>query len=175
MYWTLIQFPAHIFVAWYLSKGTTSLYLTLSSTKTACHEIISSIYIMQFSPSAIYSNSKPKLLYDWRSVSLGVEPTLGLVSRYYFLSERCCLHCSLVSVGSPLRREDGFAVCSAMTQWSGSRRTCNHTSLSHLRLPQPGGPTSLISCDSLQRIKLNIRACERTHLIWGFVKALNMR
>jgi hypothetical protein len=33
--------------------------------------------------------------------------------------------CGLVSVGSPLWREDGSAVCSAITQWSGSRRTPN--------------------------------------------------
>jgi hypothetical protein len=39
--------------------------------------------------------------------------------------------CGLVSVG----REDGSAVCSAITQWSKSRRTHNHTIMSHLRLP----------------------------------------
>jgi hypothetical protein len=33
-----------------------------------------------------------------QSVCLGVEPTLGLVTRYYFLSEGCCL----VSVGRPV-------------------------------------------------------------------------
>jgi hypothetical protein len=33
-----------------------------------------------------------------RSVCLGVEPTRGLLARYYFLSESC----SLVSVGRPL-------------------------------------------------------------------------
>jgi hypothetical protein len=50
----------------------------------------------------------------------------------------------LVSVGRPLWREDRSAVCSAITQWSESRRTRNHTLLSHLRLPQPGGPGSRI-------------------------------
>jgi hypothetical protein len=39
--------------------------------------------------------SKSKSRYDWRSVSQsvcrGVEPILGLVTRYYFLSEGCCL------------------------------------------------------------------------------------
>jgi hypothetical protein len=34
---------------------------------------------------------------------------------------------------------------SAVTQWSESHRTHNHTVLSHLRLPQPGGPGSRIS------------------------------
>jgi hypothetical protein len=52
--------------------------------------------------------------------------------------------CGLVSVGPPLRREDGSAICSVITQWSESLRTPNHTLLSHLRLPQPGGPGSRI-------------------------------
>jgi hypothetical protein len=58
----------------------------------------------------------------------------------YFLSQICCL----VSMGRPLSREDWSAVCSAITQLSESRRTRNHTSLSHLRLPKPGGPGSRI-------------------------------
>jgi hypothetical protein len=73
-----------------------------------------------------------------QSVCPGVEPILGLVTRYYFLSEGWSESCGLVSVGSPLWREDGSAVCSAITQWSESRRTCNHNLLSYLRLPQPG-------------------------------------
>jgi hypothetical protein len=52
--------------------------------------------------------------------------------------------CGLISVRRPLWREDGPAVCSAITQWFESRRTRNHTLLSHLRLPQPGGPGSNI-------------------------------
>jgi hypothetical protein len=44
-----------------------------------------------------------------QSVCLGVEPTLGLVTRYYFLSEGWLLSksCRLVSVGRPLWREVG--------------------------------------------------------------------
>jgi hypothetical protein len=56
------------------------------------------------------------------------------------LSENCCI----VSAGRPLRREDGSADCSAITQWPESLRTRNHTLLSHLRLPQSGGPGSRI-------------------------------
>jgi hypothetical protein len=52
--------------------------------------------------------------------------------------------CGLVSVGRPLWREDGSAICSAITQWSESLRTRNHILLSHQRLPQPGGPGFLI-------------------------------
>jgi hypothetical protein len=35
--------------------------------------------------------------------------------------------CGLVSVGRPLWREEGSAICSVITQWSESRRTRNHT------------------------------------------------
>jgi hypothetical protein len=52
--------------------------------------------------------------------------------------------CGLVSVGRPLWREDGSAICSAITQWSESLRIRNNILLSHLRLPQPGGPGSRI-------------------------------
>jgi hypothetical protein len=52
--------------------------------------------------------------------------------------------CGLVSVRRPLWREDGSVICSVITQWSESRRTRNHTLLSHLRLPLLGGPGSCI-------------------------------
>jgi hypothetical protein len=84
-----------------------------------------------------------RLLYDRRSVIqyvLVLSTLVGLATRYYFLSECCCL----VSVGRPLWREDGFAICSLITQWTESGRTRNHTSLSPLRLPQPGRPGSCI-------------------------------
>jgi hypothetical protein len=45
-----------------------------------------------------------------------------------------------VSMGRHLWREAGSAICSVITQWSELLRTRNHTLLSHLRLPQPGGP-----------------------------------
>jgi hypothetical protein len=47
--------------------------------------------------------------------------------------------CSLVSVGHPLLPEDGSTICSVIIQWSKSCRTRNHTSLSHLRLPNLEG------------------------------------
>jgi hypothetical protein len=53
-------------------------------------------------------------------------------------------NCGLVSVGCPLWQEDESAICSVITQWSKLLRTRNHTLLSHLRLPQPGGPGSHI-------------------------------
>jgi hypothetical protein len=90
--------------------------------------------------------SKSKLLYDWPSVSLSWCRTHSgtcdqiLIPVGRLLSESC----TLVSVVHPLWRENGSAVCSAITQWSESRRTRNHTLVSHLRLPQPGGLGSRI-------------------------------
>jgi hypothetical protein len=79
------------------------------------------------------------------SVCLGIEHPCGtcdqiLVPVITSLSEIC----GLVSVGRPIWREDWSAVCSAITQRSESLRTRNYTLLSHLRLPQPGGPGSRI-------------------------------
>jgi hypothetical protein len=78
-----------------------------------------------------------------QSVCLGIEHPCGTCDQILLpvgmlLSEIC----GLVSLGRPLWREDGYAICSVITQWSESRRTRNHTLLSHLRLPQPGGPGS---------------------------------
>jgi hypothetical protein len=69
-----------------------------------------------------------------QSVCLGIEHPCGTCDQILlpvgmFLSEICCL----VSVGRPLWREDGSAICSVITQWSESLR--NHILLSHLRLP----------------------------------------
>jgi hypothetical protein len=74
------------------------------------------------------SSRKSKMLYDWRSVSklvcLGIEHPCGTCDQILLpigmlLSENCCR----VYVGRPLWREDGCAVCSAITRWSESRRT----------------------------------------------------
>jgi hypothetical protein len=60
----------------------------------------------------IWLKSKSKSCYDWRSVNLclGVKPTLELVTRYYFLSESCCV----VSVGRPLWLEVGSVSCQSL-------------------------------------------------------------
>jgi hypothetical protein len=44
--------------------------------------------------------------------------------------------------GAPSLTRDGCAICSIITQWDESRRIRNHTLLSHLTLPEPGGPVS---------------------------------
>jgi hypothetical protein len=82
---------------------------------------------------------------DNQSVCLGIEHPCETCDQILFpvgmlLSEIC----GLVSIGRPIWREGGSAVCNVITQWSESLRTRNHTLLSHLRLPQPGGPGSHI-------------------------------
>jgi hypothetical protein len=91
--------------------------------------------------------SKSKLLYDRRSVGqsvcLGVEPSLGLVTRYYFLSEGCCLKVRVLFLWGALSDErTGLQI--AVQSLRGSSLTEPVASLSHLRLPQPGGPGSRI-------------------------------
>jgi hypothetical protein len=77
-----------------------------------------------------------RLLYDWRSVIVLVSSTLvGLATRYYFLSECCCLKFPLLFLWDTLSDERS-AICSVITQWSESRRTRNHTLLPHLGLLQ---------------------------------------
>jgi hypothetical protein len=64
-----------------------------------------------------------ELLYNWQSVSqpvcLGIEHPCGTCDQILLpvgmLLSRIC---GLVSMGSPLCREDGSAICSAITQWS---------------------------------------------------------
>jgi hypothetical protein len=51
----------------------------------------------------------------------------------------------LFILGCPLWWEDGSVICSAICQWSESRRTHNYTLLSHLRLV---GSISVASYDS---------------------------
>jgi hypothetical protein len=70
-----------------------------------------------------------------QSVCLVIEYPCGTCDGM-LLSEICCL----VSVGRPLWREDGSAICSVITEWSESLRSRNHTLLSPPRLLQPGGP-----------------------------------
>jgi hypothetical protein len=49
----------------------------------------------------------------------------------------------ILHVRRPLWRENRSVICSAITHWLGSHRTRNHILLSHLRLPQTGGPGPL--------------------------------
>jgi hypothetical protein len=96
---------------------------------------------------ACYYLSKSKLLYDWltQSAWLGIEHPCGTCDQILLPVGMLLSGIrGLVSVGRPLWREDGSAVCSVISQWSESRRTRNHALRSHLRLPQPGGPGSRI-------------------------------
>jgi hypothetical protein len=94
------------------------------------------------------TRSRSYFTTDSQSVSQYVlvsSALVGLATRYYFLSECCCLKFAVLYLwGRPLRREDWSAICNVITHWSESLRTRNHALLSHLRLPQPGGPGSRI-------------------------------
>jgi hypothetical protein len=78
------------------------------------------------------SRSRRYFKTDGRSVSMSwcqaysetCDQILLLVGM--LLSESC----GLVSVGRPIWRENGSAICSAITQWFESHRTLNHTLLS---------------------------------------------
>jgi hypothetical protein len=56
-----------------------------------------------------------------QSVCLGVEPTLGLGTRYYFLSECCCLKVAVLFLWGAL--SDQSMVCGAPSLTRG--RVCN--------------------------------------------------
>jgi hypothetical protein len=106
----------------------------------------------------ITGRSRSYFTTDSQSVCLTIEYPSGICNQILFpvgmlLSEIC----GLVSVGCPLWRQDGSAVCSVITQWSESLRTRYHTLLSHLRLPQPGGPVlSLLGALSDERSGLSL-------------------
>jgi hypothetical protein len=71
---------------------------------------------------------------------------VGIVTRYYFLSECYCLNFAVLFLWGALSDErTGLQFFfSAITQWSKSLKTRNHTLFSHLRLLQPAGPVSAI-------------------------------
>jgi hypothetical protein len=105
------------------------------------------VTIQRRAPFATWSRSRSHFTTGGQSVSqsvcLGIEHPCGICDQILLpvgmlLSELC----ALVSVGRPLWRKDGSEVCIVITQWSQSFITRNHTSLSHLRLSQPGGPGS---------------------------------
>jgi hypothetical protein len=93
----------------------------------------------------LHSRSRSYCMTDSQSVCLGVEHPCGTCDQILLsVGMLLCEICLLVSVECPLWREDGSAICSAITQWSESLRARNHTLLSHLRLPQLGRQDSRI-------------------------------
>jgi hypothetical protein len=87
-----------------------------------------------------------ELYYDRRSVGQSVlvsSPHLVLMTRFLLLSDTC----GFVDMGRHLWREDGsvFYNCCCLRQRSHSqvrvpRGSWPHFTVSHLRLPKPGGP-----------------------------------
>jgi hypothetical protein len=91
---------------------------------------------------------------------VSVSNTLvGLATR--FLSEIC----SLVSVRRSLWREDRSIICSVITQWFELLKTRNHTLLSHLRIPQPGGLGSRIYIPQEQGYSLGNNQYNRAFIV----------
>jgi hypothetical protein len=78
-------------------------------------------------------------------VWLGVGHPFGTQDQTFLFLFFCRKIVLLFVLGLPLWREDGSVLCSAICQWSESRRTHNRTLLSHLRLL---GSLSVASYDS---------------------------
>jgi hypothetical protein len=124
--WTFVWSRGHVPAYWHPSHTNPILCLLPS----------------QDSPnrSRIFFTTDSQSVSQSVSQCLGVEHPCGTCDRILlpvgmFLFESCVL----VSVERPLWREDGSTICSAITQWSESHRTRNHTWLSHLRLPNLEG------------------------------------
>jgi hypothetical protein len=83
---------------------------------------------------------KFKLYCNRRSVGQFVLASRPFWGPWPDINILCLKITSFLHVGRLLWWEDGSVICSAITHWLESRRTHNHILLSHLRLPQPGGP-----------------------------------
>jgi hypothetical protein len=93
-----------------------------------------------------------------QSVCLGDEPTVGLVTWKYFLSEGYCLKLAVLFLwGASLTRG---RVCSLQCNHSiaESRRTRNHNIACRLRLSQPGGSCSVFKFQRKRMAQLYPRA-----------------
>jgi hypothetical protein len=69
-----------------------------------------------------------------RPIRLGVEHPLETHDQIFLFPFFCLIIALLFDLERPLWREDGSAICSAISRWSESRRTHNYILLSHLRL-----------------------------------------
>jgi hypothetical protein len=121
------------------------MYNTCGKTECIHPQICIQIYLDLY-PDSLIINKFGSILLNSVQVQVILRPTVSqpvlLISDFNFL----CLTITFfpLHVGRPLWQEDGSVICSAITHWLESRRTHNHILLSHLRLPQPGGPGSCI-------------------------------
>jgi hypothetical protein len=69
-----------------------------------------------------------------RPIRLGVRHPFGTHDQIFLFPFVCRKIALLFVLGRPLWREDGSVICSAICQWSESRRTHNQILLPHLRL-----------------------------------------
>jgi hypothetical protein len=84
--------------------------------------------------SFIYYSSLTELSWADVMIRLGVGHPFGPHDHIFVFPFFCRTIALLFDLGYPLWREDGSKICSAICQWSESRRTHNHILLSHLRL-----------------------------------------
>jgi hypothetical protein len=144
--WCTVSLYSHFFSSIWRMQKIWSVVDLLSQNPHWWSPIISSMYGLNLErrifDKILYdvdnSRSRSYFMTDSQSVCLGIEYPCGTCGQILFpvgmlLSEIC----GLVFVGC---LEDGSAICNVITQWSESLRTRNHIWLSHLRLPQPGGP-----------------------------------
>jgi hypothetical protein len=112
---------------------------TLASIISMCslHVILLSKITPKYSTlfsNGIFRPTEVELML-WPTVSRPIRLGVGHPHDQIFLFPFFCRTIALFLVlGRPLWREDGSVICSAICQWSESRRTHNHTLLSHLRL-----------------------------------------
>jgi hypothetical protein len=124
----------------YSNRSKTSLW-TESVFLSQVPQMVYILLLSRFKSSGLCHFSFPELgtgSIDWAQQTR-VLPNNG--HRVQILVLLCLtIIFFLLHVGSPLWREDGSVVCSAINQWPESRRTRIHTLVSHLRLPQLGRP-----------------------------------
>jgi hypothetical protein len=121
----------------------------------------SSICIPPLSP-VVRSRNYSYFTTGVQSVCLGVGHPFGAHDQILLSPFFCRKIASLFVFRYPLWREDGSVNCTAICQWSESRRTHNHTLLSHLRLL---GSLSVTSHESQGlRWKYSTLSDERTGL-----------
>jgi hypothetical protein len=127
----------------YNSSLNTWTVVRLTATKFKPLKISMPGFALPYIPH--FPKSKSKLLYDWQSVCLGIKYPCGTRDQILFpVGMLPSEICGLVSIGRPLWREYGSEIYGVIIHWSESLRTRNHILLSHLRLPQLGGPGSRI-------------------------------
>jgi hypothetical protein len=115
-----------------------------------------------------------KLNYDLQSVGQSVEPTTRYLISVWQLRVSWCVAPSLTRGRvCNLLVQLLLGLARAVTLGSKSRRTHDHILLSHLTLPQPGGPGPCIYMPQEQGgpvIPQYVKECTRVYLMWKYAR-----